>query len=1635
VADPIGPLDPIESAPEQDQGGGFLDSLAGGIGRAFSPVKPAADFLLPETQYGGGFDFGSLMGSIGFGAKSLVTEGIPGLAAGAASVFNPDAPLTLRQRFLYGGLTVGAAGLLGREAYQSWRTRPVNPVSFDMSPGFGTDVRMLAKKSGYDRSLELGSPPRFVEELTPEGDEFLRRFPGTRPQQVALLVSRTPDEFASALGRFPADDVVQHGSMVNIVNQYAELSGKDMPAVFWDLTRVEAAGVGRAGSGSLLQGGAGTPTGQFRKLWERFTSDPASLADEDVAMLIDRVGRVASATDFAADDLTVGPVGRIDRLQLDEDGNVTVSVAYPQHWNDGAVSDQAVREARLKQLNTRQFAETGARNLEYLYDLGLNYHRRGLLTFGKRTDAGPDWYPTAREDIARAFGLPNEPSDALERATAAVSFLSEAEDWDTNVPKAFNILNDPTVQLSVLNQDFLRWLRDPKLFKTTGESLDYLNMDPSFRALIARPGEAADHVYTHPEVLNRVRLFFNDPKNFPDGKAFKVSEADLRIILRVEGKAETVTDIFRSTQREKQRNFYLNIYDPDLEWPATIDRHAYDIFYGLDTGVADRPVGDSSYDGERNYDVIADTYRAVADKLGIPVHELQAVTWDIWRIIKVERWKNMSSSGDMKMTKLTNGWSRYDPFRLPALDENLKPIGENVAFDVLSGRGIPALPPGVPVVPAKSVPVSVLDMKGVGELGTIRLPDGSVVHSAVPDQFTTMELRGMYPILTDGKNPPIWVAGEARRTSDTAGFGYAERTDRRFRSESYLTAEIGEHPLFDRRESVVFEVGPDGTVPAIDGVEIVPFGLADVAEPNFALDALPQHRVSISDLTDMDGGLLKRTQWATISNVTDESPPPELMEEFLEPLRQELVRRGYDPLFTVGRYGGYEEPSFLVFGIPPEEALEIGEMFGQESVLTPQGFLFGRDRWKAAPGDFDRTEGLYGAGLDAAFPNEGLTTTTPWPTANLRANAPKRKRKPGAPAEPDAPPPRIKSLIDKAIDDPEIMEVDPRYLWANQPNVTRHHTRRYMEDPDSAPATPDAGNQIPIIYETRDGKRVLLSGHHRAMSALLEGRPLRASVVREPVMFPTENKVSLVDDLAGESEGSFTRVNGVEVGWRVESDFDWAGLHPEEGRGIYDAGELTYGDLPAVDPAGLLSVGHRTARKYRAIVPEGSDRDVIRVAEELEMGGAKNPAVYANRHDVDGDWDVVYESVWRDDHSTVAVRSNTGDISHGHSGPVLVRNGSKSAYSDSFDGPWVPDVPTRPGGRLSYGHVEVVAPAGDIVRPGQTVFDLTNRAEKKYTGLAFLPDGRITTYMGTPPAEALAFARKSRNKVTVEALTDDMVPAMKLRTDLEDLGFEPQVVASDGRAVEHVGPTEYEHDNFEYFKDGSMAPRAPRDRPLPEFFDRFGFDFDIGFRVGNRVDEIAPAEVQALVDLTQRFFDEGFGEAFKRWRPSKIKVRKLEDAFGEMSWTPGGAVFLDRDLVSSPLAQQHLVESVAEGHLARGATPGLPMILAHEYGHVMHGAVKLSQNFRDSATTIDLQVIKLAEAAGPGKWRANVKSLISENASTGVDELIAEAFSEYFSGTPSQLSVQIVDLVRKEIRGVQKYRRIRDLARRRRRTG
>jgi len=527
---------------------------------------------------------------------------------------------------------------------------------------------------------------------------------------------------------------------------------------------------------------------------------------------------------------------------------------------------------------------------------------------------------------SRSYFLKERPSEllnsadreALDRAVASVSFLSEAEDWATNIVKAKRVLD--LAGDGIADPVFQRWLRNgPKLMTEKQAKASQKEFDRIWK------------------------LVKGDPKK-KDG--FKVGEADMKKVLRLYGGVESVREILNTMNARKQRNFYLNIRYPQFDTPITVDRHAYDAFLGFDAGLQNRPINKSVFDGDEVYDVVADAYRDVAREISeetgqqVLPHQVQAVVWEMWRLQK-------------RAAKKKQGWLDNDPYMITP-DRGTP----NVAYQALMGRG--ALPAHLDV-PQSVIPVEVLEAGSVKELGATVMGDSVVVSTRVNDTTAT-SLRAMFPAVVGKDGVSHWAPSRAARMADYEATAQRLRDIDNSTTVKMLSADVaaaGGHPALNNVDGVMVTL-PEGQKLRRPG-GFTRSTAVDLGQVTVEAPALKTERLGIEDFTteqfkDEINGPLATHQYAAISAHLEPAQVEKLIKElpaaegakfknFDSPtahnlLYKRLVDAGYKPIRTKGRYFGNEEDSFLVFGMTPEEAAKIGEEFGQDSVLTNNGFKY-----------------------------------------------------------------------------------------------------------------------------------------------------------------------------------------------------------------------------------------------------------------------------------------------------------------------------------------------------------------------------------------------------------------------------------------------------------------------------------------------------------------------------------------------------------------------------------------------------------------------------------------------------------------------------------------------------------------------
>jgi hypothetical protein len=876
------------------------DSIFEQIGELASPVAPALEFLGAPTQGGAGrgFSVGELFGALGAGVQTAAQNGPAALVAGAGQIVDTASGMSTRDRLLAGGLVLAGGALTARQAHQRWRA---DRLARGWRP---------APAAGYADLNQLGDRARFVERASERGHEVALANPGINLKSAQILGADDYDEIVSAFGAWSPDDVAAPLHAKVLFDRYAQQLPEGAEAAQVDFARFTHA----MDRGLFAYEG----NADLRKLWSKFTTAPQSLTATEQDRLFGVLRQFGDATRLIeSDDLSFGPVGKVERIDV-TDAGVVLYTRHPTGWTDGSAIDPVVRTERINQLNYRALAGRGKDMLRRLYQIGMEDWTReeGVPPrLPGELEVGPEWYPTARQDVAKEFGLPDVDSDELERAVAAVSFLSEAEDWSTNIAKAHRVMNGMPAE--VLDEDFQTWLR-------SGSVVDV--RDPKLGRHQYAGTKAAEHEATFERIHQQFLL-----------SGFKVSSSDLKKVVRLRGGFETVQDVFKTTQARKQKNFYLNIYRPGLEYPVTIDRHAFDAFLGIDSGIQDRPIDVTVGDGDQVYDVVADTYRSLADELGVLPHELQAVVWEAWRLLKRSSPKN--------------GWSRNDPFMMPEADGST-----NLIYEALNGRGLHTTPGSLADGGVSVLPLDVLEASDIGGLGAAALPDGNVAYLADATDEVSARFNHLYPAVEGADRVPRWANVRPDRVQSVATVRQIAAADAGSIGESWLNADldtVGGHPLLSGRESITFEV-PDGAyVKPPRGLEPRQVGRVEIDRPERSLERLSVDDLDPNTFQDPATSPMNTHAWAAISADLSEEQLVRLgMKSYSRTqarnaLRAELQRRGYNPIDQVGIYDGGSEPSFLVFGITPAEALELGEKFGQDSVLTPDGFVYHR----TAPND------------------------------------------------------------------------------------------------------------------------------------------------------------------------------------------------------------------------------------------------------------------------------------------------------------------------------------------------------------------------------------------------------------------------------------------------------------------------------------------------------------------------------------------------------------------------------------------------------------------------------------------------------------------------------------------------------------
>ena len=138
---------------------------------------------------------------------------------------------------------------------------------------------------------------------------------------------------------------------------------------------------------------------------------------------------------------------------------------------------------------------------------------------------------------------------------------------------------------------------------------------------------------------------------------------------------------------------------------------------------------------------------------------------------------------------------------------------------------------------------------------------------------------------------------------------------------------------------------------------------------------------------------------------------------------------------------------------------------------------------------FHKVQRLHGAGTGALFgPDRSPRQVIPWPTAGHHRDRPLFD----------------KNKVGEALRQPKrTTQMDPRELHATQGWVHSGGVKYYSEGTEYQKTgrtfadQNSVGNRTPIVYTDATGRNLILTGHHRATSALLKGGQFEAIHVKE----------------------------------------------------------------------------------------------------------------------------------------------------------------------------------------------------------------------------------------------------------------------------------------------------------------------------------------------------------------------------------------------------------------------------------------------------------------------------------------------------------------------------------------------------------
>lgn len=406
------------------------------------------------------------------------------------------------------------------------------------------------------------------------------------------------------------------------------------------------------------------------------------------------------------------------------------------------------------------------------------------------------------------------------------------------------------------------------------------------------------------------------------------------------------------------------------------------------------------------------------------------------------------------------------------------------------------------------------------------------------------------------------------------------------------------------------------------------------------------------------------------------------------------------------------------------------------------------------------------------------------------------------------------------------------------------------------------------------------------------------------------------------------------------------------------------------DPAeAAIDSTQMKGNKQLSTLDPNTGADLAKTITSLQAAGASNLRVYSHRDLLDG-FKVAYEHIYTDDQN-YASHLSPNPSSAGHVVPVFVPANS---------------------------HVPVPPEQIPSVRQGNTGMQLNGVSVLTQDRIAKLGDLKQNWLTATGnalvPTDGPGDAQLVGTRLLVKNPTIGAANVIRLARlagmpdNKIDAPLPGKLPTNDPAQAITIS--------------GAKVPALKRTQPVQSWADQHGVEFDPAYRTGTGIQTLDPHTQSDMADVYSKFVTQ-HPEAAKLWGLNRIAMttnHSTSPAYTEWGKL-GGAIGLsshqysDVPALTATLADQH-----ARGVIA-GEGPAYP--LAHELGHVVHGALQ----FGSDGSGARAALLALRKSLGV----EGISSGLSKQAVHSPEEMVAESVAQGLTGTAGAVATQVLDIV------------------------